>query len=84
MRTWQAWDRIERRIVPMQRLHGGQQLPTHGGGQAAAHLARMPQLAIRIDRHDERAQVSVAPLAREPAGNDQLLLTTQLDLEPIA
>ena len=47
-----------------------------------AHLAGEPQLVVVVDPDGERSEVLGVPLAGRPAADDELLLRSDLDLQP--
>ena len=82
-RLRQPWLLDQRRVRPADRLHGGQQLLAHPRIDAAPDLPGMAQAALIVHGHDQRAQVLVGPLSRQPADDHDLLLAAQLDLQPV-
>ena len=74
--------RIERRVVLDERLQALEQVRPDRPGEAAADLAREPQLPVVVDADGHRPEVLGVATPRGPATDHQLLLRSDLDLEP--
>ena len=81
-RTLQARRGIERRVGSLDLLELRAQLAPGAGVEPAADLAGVHPAVAAANGEDERAEVHGAPLPRQPADDDDLLLEAHLELEP--
>ena len=73
---------VEHRVRTLDLAHPGEELAPRSRAEAAADLAGVGPSVPRANGQDQRAEVGVAALSRQPADDDHLLLAPDLQLQP--
>src|SRR4051794_18256305 len=78
LRRW----RVERRLLGDEWLHRREQALAGRRREAGADLAGKAQLAVLVHPDRDRPEIARVAFARRPAADDELLLGTDLELQP--
>ncbi len=81
-RPLQPRRRIDRRVRPSEIVERDAQVATRPGIEPAADLAGVNPSIATADGEDQRPEIGVAPLPRQPADDHHLLFLADLQLQP--